>query len=396
MSEHVVVRSCRYDTVAKDVTDRVVESINQAAIDVGKLGNAKRVLMKPNLGIGKMDEFRSRRTTIVDLDVFEGVCRYIREHTDAEILYGDGMSGIDIREAVVERGYAEIADRYRIKLIDMHEAPYEIIAVPKPAMFRRYTISKALEGIDFVVSIAKMKSHHLCGVSLSQKNLFGIPPGPVYGNPRLSLHSTVRLPLLLVDLAQLFPPDLCVIDGIIGGNFGEWHGDPVSSGLLVAGKNCVAVDATAARLMHVDPKAKRGTSPFYQTDSHIAVASEHGLGPIDSEEIEVGGDPPEVTLPYSVNTHLAGDQAAVAAQQRAEHLANAADCFERLETYENSHKGEVIVVHEGELVAHAPATSPLSEWLKPIRERGLGPYEPFFKLVESDDPELREPYIVST
>jgi uncharacterized protein (DUF362 family) len=391
--ERVVVRTCRAATPAEEVAALVNEAVGDAITDTGKLGRARKVLVKPNLGIRHMEMFKGRPTTVVDTDVFEGVCRFLRHHTDAEIIYGDGMSGIDIDEAVRERGYAEIADRYRMHLVDMHEAPYTNFEVPDPAMFGRYTLSSRLEDVDYVVSIAKMKTHHLCGVTLSQKNLFGIPPGPVYGNPRFALHSTIRLPLLLVDLAQLFPPDLCVIDGIIGGNFSEWQGDPVSSGLLVAGSNCVAVDATAARLMHVDPTAPRGVSPFINADNHIRVASEHGLGPVGEDGIEVAGDVPDHTLPYA--TAVSGDSRQVAETEahRRTHCINAKGYFERHEEYADQYEGRLAVFHEGEVLFDMLANNmAFSDFLGLSQARSLNMYEVFAKLVERDDPERREPY----
>ncbi len=59
-----------------------------------------------------------------------------------------------------------------------------------------------------------MKSHHLCGVSLTLKNLLGLPANRVYGSPRFALHSPVRLPRILSDLAQICTPSIGLIDGI--------------------------------------------------------------------------------------------------------------------------------------------------------------------------------------
>jgi uncharacterized protein (DUF362 family) len=43
-------------------------------------------------------------------------------------------------------------------------------------------------GADLIVSLAKMKTHHWAGATLSMKNFFGVVPGSVYGWPKNKLH----------------------------------------------------------------------------------------------------------------------------------------------------------------------------------------------------------------
>jgi len=58
-----------------------------------------------------------------------------------------------------------------------------------------------------------------------------------------------------VDLHHLFPRQFAIVDGIIGmeGN-GPIQGTPKQAGVLVAGSDVVAVDATCCRIMGIDPK----------------------------------------------------------------------------------------------------------------------------------------------
>ena len=50
------------------------------------------------------------------------------------------------------------------------------------------TFPVTLRQVDWVVSVAKMKTHHWAGVTLSMKNLFGLLPGIYYGWPKNVLH----------------------------------------------------------------------------------------------------------------------------------------------------------------------------------------------------------------
>jgi uncharacterized protein (DUF362 family) len=98
-----------------------------------------------------------------------------------------------------------------------------------------------------------MKTHHWAGATLAMKNLFGLVPGGVYGWPKNILH-WAGIPQSIVDLHRLFPRQFAIVDGIVGmeGN-GPIQGVPKQAGVLVAGGDVVAVDATCCRIMGMEP-----------------------------------------------------------------------------------------------------------------------------------------------
>ena len=85
------------------------------------------------------------------------------------------------------------------------------------------------------------------------KNLFGVVPGGVYGWPKNALH-WAGIQECIADLHGLFPRQFAIVDGIVGmeGN-GPIQGAPKRVGVLVAGRDPVAVDATCCRIMRIDP-----------------------------------------------------------------------------------------------------------------------------------------------
>ena len=107
---------------------------------------------------------------------------------------------------------------------------------------------------DYIVSLPKLKTHHWVGVTLSLKNMFGIVPGCCYGWPKNVLHWAGITPSIL-DINSTVRPDFAIVDGIIGmeGN-GPIQGSPKASGVLILGDDPVAVDATCARVMGLDPE----------------------------------------------------------------------------------------------------------------------------------------------
>jgi uncharacterized protein (DUF362 family) len=116
------------------------------------------------------------------------------------------------------------------------------------------SLPKTVLGADFVVSMPKMKTHHWVGVTLALKNMFGIVPGNCYGWPKNVLH-WAGISKSILDINSTVRPDFAIVDGIVGmeGN-GPIQGKPKASGVLVAGEDPVAVDATCARIMGLVPE----------------------------------------------------------------------------------------------------------------------------------------------
>ena len=133
---------------------------------------------------------------------------------------------------------------------------------------------------DLLVSMPKLKTHHWAGVTLSMKNLFGIVPGAVYGWPKNVLH-WAGLGGSIIDInAALDVPRFNIVDGVLGmeGN-GPIQGEAKQVGVLVLGADPVAVDATGARLMNIDP---------WKVDYLAAV--DPFLGNVAEERIEQRGE----------------------------------------------------------------------------------------------------------
>ena len=144
--------------------------------------------------------------------------------------------------------------------------------------------------VDLVVSLAKMKTHHWAGVTLSMKNLFGLFPGTYYGWPKSALHIE-GIEKCILDINATVRPYFSIVDGIIGmEGDGPIMGNPHHAGVLVMGRNLPAVDATSARIMGIDP----------QKVSYLEKASDK-LGPIRESLIRQRGETiPSVRTDFSL------------------------------------------------------------------------------------------------
>ena len=129
----------------------------------------------------------------------------------------------------------------------------------------------------------KLKTHHWAGVTLSMKNMFGVIPGSIYGWPKNVLH-WAGIDESIVDInSALSMGRFAIVDGIVGmeGN-GPIQGTPRHAGVLIFGEDPVAVDATAARLMRIDPAKVK----------HLRMAGAF-LGNIEQHKIVQLGEPIE-------------------------------------------------------------------------------------------------------
>ena len=119
--------------------------------------------------------------------------------------------------------------------------------------FQNCILPNTVLGADLLVSVAKMKTHHWTGATLSMKNLFGTVPSGVYGWPKNVLH-WAGIHECIADLHAAFPRQFAIVDGIVGmEGDGPINGVSKRAGVLVAGDDPVAVDATCCRIMQIDP-----------------------------------------------------------------------------------------------------------------------------------------------
>jgi uncharacterized protein (DUF362 family) len=177
----------------------------------------------------------------------------------------------------------------KLKFVDLNHADFR----PMPnrgnwTKLRELHIPETVLGVDWVVSMPKLKTHHWAGVTAAMKNLFGIMPGLVYGWPKNVLHHE-GIERSIMDINTTVRSRLSIVDGIIGmEGDGPIMGVPKRARCLIMGTNPVAVDATCVRVM--------GLNPFGVRYLRLARGV---LGPVGEEAIEQRGERIE-----SVRTHF--------------------------------------------------------------------------------------------
>ena len=241
----------------------------------------------------------------------------------AELLIDAGAGQIRIVEGLGDEaifrawGYEDVASRINAELVDLCKpAPYGDFATFPVGNGRQiydvFYMNGVLKEVDVFISLAKMKCHSTTGVTLSLKNLIGLPPISLYRrdegqNHRSAFHESTaydqRLPRVAIDLNLARPVHLALVDGIktVEGGAGVWDTgyNPIQPGLIIAGKNPVVTDAVSTALMGFDPDAPSGSNPFSYADNHLLLAREAGLGTNRLQEIGVlGANVADTVFPF--------------------------------------------------------------------------------------------------
>lgn len=234
----------------KDIRTHILNGLQELGIRSDWVGS-KRVLLKPNL----VEPHRTLEHINTHPLVIRAAVEAFLSLGAAQVMVAEGSGHRRDNLLVLEEsGLADVLAEDRIPFTDLNLSPVVKVANQgKASKLEVFYFPEEILKADIIVSMAKMKTHHWAGVTLSMKNLFGVMPGIVYGWPKNVLH-WAGIDQCVYDISATLKPHLAIVDGIIGmEGDGPIMGNPVRSNVVVMGKNLAAVDATSARIMGINP-----------------------------------------------------------------------------------------------------------------------------------------------
>ena len=251
----------------------------------------KSVLLKPNL----VEPSKAAPHVNTHPSIVHAAAEVFRSWGAGEVFVAEGPGHCrDSRFVLEQSGFAPMLDRSRLEFVDLNEDEvYSVRNRRGVTSLRSLHLPASLKRADLVVSLPKLKTHHWAGVTLAMKNLFGVMPGVAYGWPKNVLHHA-GIPGSILDINAAVKPSLAIVDGIIGmEGDGPIMGTPKAAGVIVMGTNLPSVDATAARLMGIDP----------DRISYLSGAS-GWLGPIAEDHIRQRGERVDLLArPFAILDH---------------------------------------------------------------------------------------------
>lgn len=211
----------------------------------------RRVLLKPNLV-----EYESGTIINTHPTVVVGAAEALLRAGAREVAVGEGPGHRRDTEYLLEAsGLSDYLREIRVPFVDLNLDDARPVRLASRFMRRdSLLLPAAVLQADLVVSVAKLKTHHWAGMTASMKNLFGVVPGAHYGWPKNLLHFS-GIDASILDLNATVRPGLAIVDAIVAmEGDGPIMGTAKKCGFLAIGTDPVAVDATCARVMGIEPR----------------------------------------------------------------------------------------------------------------------------------------------
>ena len=284
--------------VERVAATRTEDEIREAlARLLGRLGGVSRfvkpgekVVIKPNVVAdhGKKDGIY-QGGVVTDIRLVRALIRLLLPVAGRIVVAeGSSINRSETGRMFALYGYDRLVDLdpRKVSLVDLNTDSLAELPVPAGKRMTSRKVPRTMVEADAVISVPVLKLHFAAGASLSIKNLQGaMPPLEMYMTHFFGLWQN------LVNIHHLIKPRLHIVDGLTGQEgFGPVSGTPKEMDLLIAGRNPVAVDAVAMRVMGLEPTA----SP------PVLLAHLQGLGPIEPDRIEVlGASIEEVASPFT-------------------------------------------------------------------------------------------------
>ncbi len=267
-----IIRCEQYDP--DTVSGAIGKALDEIGGIEGLISPGDRVLLKPNLLSAKAPE----RAVTTHPMIVKAVAERVRA-AGATPFIGDSPGGVlrGVRRVWENTGMAAMAEKAGIEMVNFEASGSKEIRSGKYL----FHVAKPVLEADAVINIGKLKTHTLTLFTCAVKNMFGAVPGFRKSELHKEFPKPGEFSRMLVELYGIVKPDINIVDAVLAmeGN-GPSSGDPKKLGVILAGKDAVAVDAVAADMIGF----KRGT---VQTTK---IAGELGLGVSDIEDIRITGD----------------------------------------------------------------------------------------------------------
>ena len=234
----------------------------------------KNVLIKPNVLRASFAE----QHVVTNPAVLLAVVEKVESMEPKSIIVGDnpGMVSYGANEkSFTQSGLMDAAKGY-YRNIGADALEIDFI----PGFLDKIPISCAVLDAEVVISLPKLKTHGLTVISGAIKNSYGFIPGSIKADIHAKSGDAQKFSEILVEVFKLRVPDLFILDAVVGmaGN-GPASTELRYVGQIMAADNAVALDATIARTMNVDPA----------TLAFLDKAQKQGLGEYDREKIIIKG-----------------------------------------------------------------------------------------------------------
>ncbi len=210
-----------------------------------------KVLVKPNL----IGEHCPERASTTHPALVAEIVRWLRENGVYDVTIADSPGGTYRRsylKAVYEAsGYSKLEGDVRLNF----NTGFQPVSCPAGFLLKSFNIIDPIVGADYIINVAKLKTHALTTMTAGVKNLFGAIPGLQKPECHFKYPDIDDFCRLLVELALVVKPQVTVIDAVeaMEGN-GPINGRRRKTDLTLASRDIFSQDYVVACLMGLDPQ----------------------------------------------------------------------------------------------------------------------------------------------
>jgi uncharacterized protein (DUF362 family) len=232
-------------------------------------------------------------------DVLRSLVTKLQAMGAAAITLGDRSGMGNTRKVMRRIGVFELADELGFETVafdDLRAEDWIMVHPPDCHWQDGFPVARPCLEAEALVQACCLKTHQYGGhFTMSLKNSVGMVGKLVPGIPHNymnELHNSLFQREMIAEINLAYTPALIVLDGVYAFiDRGPADGKRVSSGVVLAGTDRVAIDAVGVALLrYFGNKTKVAEGPIFQQDQ-IARAVELGLGIDGPEKIEfVTGD----------------------------------------------------------------------------------------------------------
>jgi len=275
MSARVALARCpSYDLIT------LKKAISGALSLIGSLEEVVKPGQRVLLKINHLGHHPPEAAVITHPEFLRAVVELVREITD-DIVVADGLDrpGLD---GFGISGILAVARELGVELVNFKGTGYREVRRADFEMVRALPIAEAALDADVVITLPKLKTHMLCLMTNAIKNNYGFIPERLRVNCHRQFANPDDFSNLVVDVFDARKPELAIVDAVVAleGSGPSSGGAPKPLGLVMAGRDPVAVDAVASAVMGLDPTEVASTRH----------AGRRGLGETDLARIEVVGE----------------------------------------------------------------------------------------------------------
>ncbi len=226
------------------------------------------VLVKPNFLLAK--NFDS--PVITNPILIRAVLEVLIERKLRPFIYEIPSMG-SVESAAKKCGVYEVCQELNVEIKRLGE--FVSFTNDENKYFKKLFFPKELEEAEYVVNLAKLKTHSLMGLTMGLKNVFGLVKPEYRGQMHFKTgRDREMFGHMLIDVYNFVEPDLTILDGIVGmeGN-GPSNGEMRKFNFVCASTSALALDYEVVKILKVDlkkvPLLKVGLERFGKIDSEV-------------------------------------------------------------------------------------------------------------------------------